>query len=297
MKTTPLAQVGLVGIISPSDYHFRRVLTCCLLAVFWIGLCRADVTFFDGTFNNSDWSETPYVNGNGGSSSAAQTASGGNPGGFYQVTPSVNGGPACGAGVYLRNGFTYSPSTQGAIYNIDYSVDLIAISLDGEAEPVVYQNGNLYFGPELYTAAGTWQTLTETNLMANNFVKLVTGTPNGELGSDGTSHPDFSTNGSPITFGFIVPDSTVTTPYTTVGGVDNFTLTVHVDGLLNIGLANGITTLSWLATTNNYTLKTTPTLAPPTWSAVTNTPFLSAEFYFVTNSWTDQMRFFKLQAN
>jgi hypothetical protein len=176
-------------------------------------------------------------------------------------------------------------------------VDLIAISFDGEAEPVISQNGNLYFGPELYTTAGTWQTLTKTNLMATSFVKLITGTPNGELGADGTSHPDFSTNGSPMTFGFIVPDSTVTTPYTTVGGVDNYTLTVHVDGLLKIGLANGITTLSWLATTNNYTLESTPTLAPLTWSAVTSTPFLSGEFYFVTNSWGDQMRFFRLQAN
>src|ERR1035438_10387401 len=137
MKTTPLAQVGLVGIISPSDYHFRRVLTCCLLAVFWIGLCRADVTFFDGTFNNSDWAETPYVNGNGGSSSAVQITSGGNPGNCYRVTTSVNAGPGCGAGVYLRNGFTYSPATQGAIYNIDYTVDLVAFTYVGEAEPVV----------------------------------------------------------------------------------------------------------------------------------------------------------------
>jgi hypothetical protein len=274
---------------------FGFVLAGCLSGFFPIVECRADTTFFDGTFSNSDWSEVLYVNGNGGSSSAAQTASGGNPGSFYQVTTSVNPGPACGAGVYLRNGFTYSPSTQGAIYNLDYSVDLIAISLYGEAEPVVSQNGNIYFGPELYTTAGTWQTLTETNLMAADFARLITGTPNGELGADGTSHPDFSTNGSPITFGFIVPDSSMTTPYTTIGGVDNYTLTVHVDGLLKISLANGITALSWLATTNSYTLESTPALVPPAWSVVTNVPALSGEFYAVTNVWTNTALFFRLQ--
>ena len=297
MKTKKLAQIELFGIIPPYDYHFRQILTCCLLTVFWVGICQADVTFFDGTFNNSDWSEIPYVNGSGGSSRAVQIDRNGNPERFYQVTTTVNGGPACGAGVYLRNSFTYSPATQGAIYNIDYSVDLIAFSLYGEAEPMIAQNGNLYIGPEVYNTAGTWQTFTESNLMATSFAKLVTGTGNGELGVDETSHPDFSTNGSTITFGFIVPDSTVSNPYTTIGGVDNYTLTVHVDGLLNIRLANGVPTLSWLATTNNYTLKTTPTLAPATWSAVTNTPVLSGEFYFVTNSWTDQMRFFSLQPN
>jgi hypothetical protein len=89
----------------------------------------------------------------------------------------------------------------------------------------------------------------------------------------------------------------MTTPYTTIGGVDNYTLTVHVDGLLKISLANGITTLSWLATTNSYTLESTPALVPPAWSVVTNVPALSGEFYAVTNVWTNQTLFFRLQGD
>src|ERR1035438_9869344 len=172
----------------------KYVLPAVTAGLFLSCECRADVTFFDGTFNIADWSETLYVNGNGGSSSAVQVLSGGNPSGYFQVTTHCNSGPACGAGIYLRNAFTHSPATQGTISNLDYSVDLKAFGLYGEAEPVVAQNGSFYFGPELYTSAGTWQTLTEGSLMATNFARVFQD-PDGELGGDGTSHPDFSASG------------------------------------------------------------------------------------------------------
>jgi len=275
----------------------RWVATGFLSCLFLVAEGRADVTFYDGTFKNSDWMEIPYVNGNGGSSSAAQQTNGGNPGSYYEVLTQVNAGPACGAGVYLRNGFTYTPSTQGPIYNLDYSVDLIAVSFIGEAEPVVSQNGKIYFGPEIYVTAGVWQTVTESNLMATNFNQLITNNPDGELGGDATSHPDFSATGAQIAFGFIVPDSTMSTAYTTIGGVDNYLLTVHLEGLLQIGVTNGLATLSWLATTNDYKLESTPALVPAAWAPVTNMPARSGEFYTVTNILTDSTRFFRLHLN
>ena len=51
----------------------------------------ADVTYFDGTFNNSDW-QVPimYQGYNGGTLNAYQVASGGNPGSYREVDTTLN---------------------------------------------------------------------------------------------------------------------------------------------------------------------------------------------------------------
>jgi hypothetical protein len=64
---------------------------------------------------------------------------------------------------------------------------------------------------------------------------------------------------------------------------------------LEIAQSGGVTLLSWPSTAGGYVVETTPTLALPTWEAMTNASAISADRYILTNSWSDQSRFFRLR--
>jgi hypothetical protein len=64
---------------------------------------------------------------------------------------------------------------------------------------------------------------------------------------------------------------------------------------LDIAVSGNATLLSWSLTAGGYVIETTPTLASPTWETVTNAPVISADRYVLTNSWSDQSRFFRLR--
>ncbi len=71
-----------------------------------------------------------------------------------------------------------------------------------------------------------WTTHTQSNLQASDFtiaadaetVPPITTGP----------HPDFSATGAPITFGYLTTNGTPSTSYTVTGGVDNWSVDVHV---------------------------------------------------------------------
>ena len=65
---------------------------------------------------------------------------------------------------------------------------------------------------------------------------------------------------------------------------------------LEIAQSGSTKLLSWPSTAGGYVVETTPSLTPPVWEAVTNAPVISAERYVLTNSWSDQSRFFRLRA-
>ncbi len=64
---------------------------------------------------------------------------------------------------------------------------------------------------------------------------------------------------------------------------------------LEIHASGNMMLLSWPLTAGGYVLETTPTLSAPTWEAATNAPVISADRYVLTNSWSDEVRFFRLQ--
>ena len=64
---------------------------------------------------------------------------------------------------------------------------------------------------------------------------------------------------------------------------------------LEIAAAGNATLLSWPVTAGGYVIETTPTLITPAWEGVTNAPVISADRYVLTNSWSDQSRFFRLR--
>jgi len=64
---------------------------------------------------------------------------------------------------------------------------------------------------------------------------------------------------------------------------------------LEISTSGSVNLLSWPLTAGGYVVETTPSLTSPTWEIATNAPVISADLYVLTNSWSDQSRFFRLR--
>ena len=91
-------------------------------------------------------------------------------------------------------------------------------------------------------------------------------------------------------FGFLGGTSTNAT--LTIENIRFFSL---AEPRLEVSVNGNMTLLSWPLTAGGYVLETTPTLALPIWETVTNAPVISADRYVLTNSWSDQSRFFHLR--
>jgi 6-phosphogluconolactonase (cycloisomerase 2 family) len=196
----------------------------------------APAVFFDGTFNNSGWQVTNFTNSTG-TTSGAQALSGGNPGAYRQTTNNVGPAPSANClgnvvGFHAKTGAVYNPAQQGSITSIDYAEDAILISGGGDGQgagPALIQGGQVYLGPEHVTPSFSWTHFTNPGLLAGDFSAVDT-TAFCSSFVNSSKHPDFSASGSPIQFGFWRANSTgtgATSGYTTVGGVDNWTVLVH----------------------------------------------------------------------
>jgi len=64
---------------------------------------------------------------------------------------------------------------------------------------------------------------------------------------------------------------------------------------LEISVSGNATVLSWPLSAGGYEVETTPTLTTPTWEAVTNAAAIAADRYVLTNSLSEQSRFFRLR--
>ncbi len=196
-----------------------------------------DVRFFDGTFNNANWPFTVFTNG--GTASATQQLTGGNPLAFFRIVNTTPNAAPNAFGqvfpVFRRLGATYNPQTQGAIASIDYAEDSILIDGSGDglgAGPALVQNGKSYIGPEHVTPSFLWTHFTNTNLKASDFDRLLPvsqWSANAATITDPTQHPDFSANGVPIQFGFWRGNTTGLggSGGSQIGGIDNWTVTIH----------------------------------------------------------------------
>jgi hypothetical protein len=189
----------------------------------------ATINFFDGVFNNADWTGAKIADTTAGSSAAFaafQQPVGGNPTFYRQTTHSWGTGGLRVA--HLRNiggmPFTYDPSSSGAINFIDVGYDLIYQF--GPPGAVGYslllRQGGKYYAPPIDSIFNNvWTPFAHPGLTAANFGELLV--PG--LGVNIASNPDFSATGSLIEFGYQTANSQGTnTIVTKVSGIDNFRL-------------------------------------------------------------------------
>lgn len=202
------------------------------------GSVQAAASFFDGVFNNSDWSLTVLTNATGTGSTAQgfQVLAGGNPNEYRRVRHQlvVTGQPFNGAvhSLHLNNNAFYTPSTQGAISYIDYKEDSInfvpATVVPGNGQGsglLILQSGKYYRqqNPLLvmpYSGYSNWTANPAPGLLAADFAEVtLAGIVNGG------SNPDFSAAGSIMQLGFYRGNSG-NTGYNTDCGIDNWSVNI-----------------------------------------------------------------------
>jgi len=207
------------------------VLACASLTV----AIADDYVWQDGTFSDSDWDmHVFYKEGNGGTTSAWQVLSGGNPGPFRMIENVVNDAPPySGIGAFHRYiPVVYDPAVSGAITTIDYEEDAIMVEGAGDGQatgPAVRQAGVVYYHWIGGTAYAEWTHLSVYSLTAADFRD----TPYTYL------HPDFSADAPPLEIGFYRANSTYSGGYTILSGIDNWSFTIHT------GQPTAVESTSW----------------------------------------------------
>lgn len=192
----------------------------------------AVTTFFDGVFNDPDWTLTVITNANGvGSfSQGNQFLTGGNPNEYRRVRNNLvaSGSNAAIFGFHMNVNAFYDPSNQGAISSILYSEDSInfisntIIPGNGQGTGLAILQGGKYFRlqtPALvmpYTNFSTWGPNNAPSILATDMWEV---TPSGTLLSN--SNPDFSASGGVMQLGFWRGNSG-NGSYNTDCGIDNW---------------------------------------------------------------------------
>jgi uncharacterized protein (TIGR03437 family) len=200
------------------------------------------VNFFDDTFAPANWELVVSILG-GVDGAAGQVATGGAPGGtgpYRLVEHNVaQAATALGSAVYTfhrKAGATYTPSTQGAIQSIEYCemaklfAPTVAIGQGQAFGPALLQGGKMYIFRTAFTyIPQVWTSYTLNSLTAANFYELKTSAQvaAGAAIVDNTSHPNFSSSGGAIQFGFYRGNSTPSTGYKNAFGIDNWALAVY----------------------------------------------------------------------
>jgi hypothetical protein len=214
-------------------------LASVIVAVVALAAPAAAQTVSDSTFLDTDWSLTQFTTPGGGTSTATQSLSGGNPGAFRNVTDALNaaGGPTVN-GIVLSTSiytpFTYNPGISGAISSLAYSEDAACISgCFGQGQstgPAVQQGGSLYIlnSSVITGASSTWTNHALSGLTSADFA-LVNVAADGSSYFDNTQHPNFSGGGGAIQFGFFRANGTSLGGggYTLAAGIDNWQITIN----------------------------------------------------------------------
>jgi len=195
---------------------------------------HAVVNFFDGIFNNSDWTLNVITNATGvGSSSAGlQFLTGGNPNEYRRIRNNLlvsNPGNGAVIGFHMNVTAFYTPSSQGAITSINYSEDSINFfNQPGNGQNAglaILQNGIYYrmqtptfFMP--FVPFSAWNPNAAAGLTASSFAEV---TPAGIVNI--SSHPDFSPTGTIMQLGFYRGNGS-NGNITTDCGIDNWRVSI-----------------------------------------------------------------------
>lgn len=213
-----------------------RTLAAAIAATALTTSAHAVVNFFDGVFNNSDWTLTTLVNFNGfgSTSSGFQVLTGGNPNQYRRVLHNLNanGSNAAVHSLHMNVTAFYNPSSQGAITSIIYSEDSINF-IPTAVNPgngqgtglLILQSGRYYElrNPTMvmpYTSYSNWAPNGTAGSVASDYWEL---DPSGNLLP--SSNPDFTLSGGIMQFGFWRGNSG-NTSYNTDCGIDNWSVQI-----------------------------------------------------------------------
>jgi len=181
-------------------------------------------TYTDGTFTPSDWTSTKIIDTTPGSSATTSSVtqpSGGSPGAYRETTHTWSSGAilvAHDSAVALHD-----PSIE-PVYSIDFSAQLNHLTGTSVGGAVgvrvgVRQGGAWYGGPTLNVFPATWGPFSQNGLTANDFQFLAGGGPN---------HPDFTSTGTILQFGYVTANSANGGPVTKVVGIDGWTVRANL---------------------------------------------------------------------
>ncbi|MBL8764998.1 MAG: hypothetical protein JNM07_12080 [Phycisphaerae bacterium] len=195
--TRPLAPFALVAIVGSTAF-------------------AGTVTYFDGTFNNSNWALTSY--GTGVVTGSQSGNSDGNPGFARDVLNDLIGNGTV-QGFHERTASVYDPDVSRKITSIDFSIDAKWIGgTAGNGQQVAFalsQNGVDFKTSSVATgSSGNWNTISMT-LTAADFTRI-----DGQAGS-----VDFTPDGGLITFGFVTANTG--NNYNVQARYDNYNVVVH----------------------------------------------------------------------
>jgi hypothetical protein len=181
------------------------------------------VVFSDQTYADADWS---VVGSHIGLISAGQVSSGGNPGSYRQVVLGV--GQNVPYVAQVNRNFVFDPA-QGSVTAINYTMDLITTNGEGASyAALVEQGGKLYadaFPGEVANASSNTWLAHSIDLTLSNFSEVVAG-QFGSLAFNNASHPDFSTSGQAMTFGYLAAAGGAGF-FTSITGIDNDPITLQ----------------------------------------------------------------------
>jgi hypothetical protein len=194
-------------------------------------------TVSDSTFLDANWTLTAFSAGNVGSVAAAQSGAIGNPAPSRVVSDTVAAAPSGSTesvimGVSIYTPFTYNPAVSGAIGTINYSEDAACTSgcfgAGQSTGPALLQGGNYYvYIPSIVTGPGlSFAPHAASGLTANDF-GLVAVTTGGQLANPAV-HPNFSSSGLPIQFGFLRANGSSNggAGYTLAAAIDNWQISI-----------------------------------------------------------------------
>lgn len=190
------------------------------------------ITFFDGIFNNPDWTLIQLNNANAAGSSTAglQFLTGGNPNEFRRIRNQLTVSSPTGTlhGFHMNITAFYDPSNQGAITSIDYSEDSINyVNQPGNGQGsglAILQNGRFYRTSAAlvmpYSSYSTWQPNAMSGLTPSSFWEV------DAFGNLLGNTPDFSASGSIMQLGFWRGNSN-NGSINTECGIDNWNVVIH----------------------------------------------------------------------
>lgn len=213
--------------------HRTSLAVLSLVATAGLASSASAVTFFDGVFNNADWSLTTIVNTNAAGSSAQglQFLSGGNPNEYRRIRNQLTVSSPTGIlhGFHMNVTAFYDPSSQGAISSINYSEDSINyVNQTGNGQGsglAILQNGRFYRTSTAlvmpYSSFSTWQPNALPGLTAASFWEVDPGTGNIIAGT-----PDFSASGTVMQLGFWRGNSN-NGSINTECGIDNWNVVIN----------------------------------------------------------------------
>ena len=187
----------------------------------------ANANFVDATFANSSWTTSKIADTTAGAAatvSAFQNLSGGNPGAYREVDETCKS-PGGMFVAHFLGGAIYSPKSEGPIAAVSFSCDFIEFNPPSAGAQVGFgllvQQGGTNFIVFNSSGSTSWITTNQPGLSAAAFFNIDTAT-----GKKGNAHPDFSSQGSDIAFGYITVTSSAAGAITNQCGIDNYSVTV-----------------------------------------------------------------------